>query len=60
MKTIYKGEGTISEAALSPGLQLAIVADKSATETQIQCQYGNRESSEEKVAGKVLILQKTP
>jgi hypothetical protein len=60
MKTIYKGEGTISEAALSPGLQLAIVPDKSATETQIQCQYGNREISEEKVAGKVLILQKTP
>jgi hypothetical protein len=60
MKTIYKEEGTISKAALSPGLQLAIVPDESATETQIQCQYGNREAVKKKVAGKVLILQKTP
>jgi hypothetical protein len=45
MRTIYKGGGNY-EAALSPGLQLAIVPDKSATETQIQCQYGNKESSE--------------
>jgi hypothetical protein len=60
MKTIYKGEGTTIEAALSPGLQLAIVPDESATETQIQHQYRNRESCEEEVAVKVLILQKIP
>jgi hypothetical protein len=57
MKTIYKGLGTISEAALSPGLQLAIVPDESATETQIQHQYGNR-VVKKKVAGKGLIYRR--
>jgi hypothetical protein len=60
MKTIYKREGTISEAALSPGLQLAIVPDESTTETQIQRQYGKQRGSEEKGCRKGSDLTECP